>query len=199
MKPLTGPYRLPYGGLIDRTRKIPFRFDGKTYMGHPGDTLAAALLANGVRTVARSFKFHRPRGIYTSGVEEPNALLQVGTGARAIPAARAPMVELSEGLEARSQEGWPSVNLDIGRALDAVAPLWAAGFYNKTFIWPSWHAYEGVIRRLAGLGHAPREPDPDHYETANLHCDVLIVGGGRSGLNAAFAASQSGARVVLVE
>src|SRR4029077_18933470 len=188
MKPPTGPYRLPYGGLIDRTHKIPFRFDGKTYMGHPGDTLASALLANGVRTVARSFKFHRPRGIYTSGVEEPNALVQIGSGARAIPSARAPLVELTAGLEARSQEGWPSVHFDIGRALDAIAPVWAAGFYNKTFIWPNWHPYEPLIRRMAGLGRAPLECDPDRYETANLHCDVLVVGGGAAGLKAALEA-----------
>ena len=199
MRHRLGPYRLSYGGQIDRTRKIAFRFDGRTYLGHPGDTLASALLANGLRTIARSFKFHRPRGIFTCGVEEPNALLQLGAGAHAIPSARAPVVEPTEGLEAHSQEGWPSVNFDLGRALDFAPPLWAAGFYNKTFIWPSWHAYEGMIRRLAGLGRAPREADPDRYDVQNLHCDVLVVGGGVAGLKAALEAGRGGARVVLAE
>jgi sarcosine oxidase subunit alpha len=194
-----GPYRLTYGGQIDRTRRICFSFDGKTYQGHPGDTLASALLANGVRTVARSFKFHRPRGIFTCGIEEPNALLAVGDGDRVIPSERAPMIELTDGLTARSQGGWPSVQFDIGRLLDGLAPLWAAGFYNKTFISPSWHLYEGTIRRLAGLGHAPREADPDRYELRNLHCDLLVVGGGRAGLCAALDSARAGARVVLAE
>jgi len=199
MRPRKGPYRVPYGGQIDRTRKIPFRFDGRTYIGHPGDTLASALLANGVRTVARSFKFHRPRGLYSCGVEEPNGLLSLGTGARVVPSERSPMVELHDGLESRSQEGWPSVDFDVGRVLDWTAPLWAAGFYNKTFIWPSWHVYEPIIRRLAGLGQAPTARDLDRYDVRNLHCDVLVVGGGVAGLGAAEEAARSGARVVLVE
>ena len=194
-----GPYRLPFGGQIDRTRRITFRFDGKAYDGHPGDTLASALLANGIRVLSRSFKFHRPRGIFSCGIEEPNALVQVGAGARAIPSCRAPVIELHEGLEAQSQEGWPSVNLDVGRVLDFLAPLWAAGFYNKTFIWPNWRTYEGLIRCLAGLGQAPRERDPDRYEVTNHHCDVLVVGGGRAGLCTALDSARAGARVVLAE
>jgi sarcosine oxidase subunit alpha len=194
-----GPWRVAEGGAVDRRTPIPFRFNGRTYSALAGDSLASALLANGIRTVARSFKFHRPRGIYSCGIEEPNALLQVGSGPRAVPSERAPMLELTQALEAHSQEGWPSVNFDIGRILDAVAPLWAAGFYNKTFIWPSWHTYEPFIRRMAGLGHAPGERDPDRYDTGNLHCDVLVVGGGLAGLNAALTFGRGGARVVLVE
>jgi sarcosine oxidase subunit alpha len=199
MRRRRGPFRLETGGQIDRARVLAFRFDGKTYAGHPGDTLASALLANGVRTVARSFKFHRPRGIFTCGIEEPNALLQVSSGARAILSARAPVVELLTGLEAFSQEGWPALRFDLGRALDVLSSFWAAGFYNKTFIWPNWQTYEGVIRRLAGLGRAPREPDPARYDVRHLHCDVLVVGGGSSGLKAALDASAQGARVVLAE
>ncbi|MGH8139092.1 MAG: 2Fe-2S iron-sulfur cluster-binding protein [Steroidobacteraceae bacterium] len=194
-----GPYRLERGGLIDRTRSISFQFDGRPYSGFAGDTLAAALLANGVRTVARSFKFHRPRGVFSCGPEEPNALIQLGSGARAIPTARAPMVELSDGLEAHAQAGWPSLGFDLGRLLDLAAPLWAAGFYNKTFMWPGWHVYERTIRRLAGLGRASLERDPDRYDVRNAHCDVLVVGGGAAGLGAALRAALAGERVVLAE
>jgi sarcosine oxidase subunit alpha len=196
---MSGPYRLSRGGLIDRTRRIPFTFNSRSYQGFAGDSLASALLANGVRTVARSFKFHRPRGIFSCGVEETGGLLQTGEGARATPSERAPLIELTPGLHARSQAGWPSLNFDLGRSLDLVAPLWAAGFYNKTFIWPSWHLYEPVIRRMAGLGRSPVERDPDRYEVGNLHCDVLVVGGGVAGLKAALEAGRGGARVTLVE
>jgi sarcosine oxidase, subunit alpha len=195
----SGPYRLTYGGQIDRTRRVNFRYDGKPLQGHPGDTVASALLANGVRIVGRSFKFHRPRGIFSCGIEEPCGLLAIGEAAQAVPSVRAPTIELTEGLVARPQAGWPSARFDLGRALDFAAPLWSAGFYNKTFIWPSWHRYEGLIRRMAGLGRAPTAPDPDRYEVQNLHCDVLIVGGGAAGLKAAGEAARTGARVILVE
>ena len=194
-----GPYRVPESGRVDRATPVSFRFNGRLYEGLAGDTLASALLANGVRTVARSFKFHRPRGVFACGMEEPNALVQLGEGARTVPAARAPAIELTAGLSARSLGGWPSVDWDIGRALDLTPQLWAAGFYNKTFIWPSWHTYEPLIRRMAGLGRCPSAPDPDRYETGNLHCDVLIVGGGMAGLQAALVFGRAGARVVLVE
>lgn len=199
MRRRAGPHRVPRGGSIDRTAPLSFIFNGKPYTGFSGDSLASALLANGIRTVARSFKFHRPRGVFSSGVEEMGALLQLGEGARSIPSARAPLVELTPGLQAHSQAGWPSVDFDVGRSMDAVAPLWSAGFYNKTFIWPSWHTYEPLIRRMAGLGRAPSGRDPDRYEVGNLHCDVLVIGGGVAGLRAALKASRTGARVVLVE
>jgi sarcosine oxidase, subunit alpha len=194
-----GPHRLPAGGLIDRNRPIQFRFDGKAYGGFAGDTLASALLANGVRSVARSFKFHRPRGVFTCGIEEPNALLRIGSGSGAIPSARAPVVELTDGLSAFTQSGWPSSGFDVGRLLDLVPALWAAGFYNKTFKWPRWHTYEGLIRRMAGLGRTPEERDPDRYEAGNRHCDVLIVGGGVAGLTAALEAGTEGLRIILAE
>lgn len=194
-----GPFRLADGGQIDRDTSIVFRFNGRTYQGLKGDTVASALLASGVRIVRRSLKFHRPRGIFSCGVEEPSAIMQLGTGAHALPAARAPVTDLTSGLVIRSPAGWPHVSFDFGRILDLTAPLWAAGFYNKTFLWPSWHTYEPVIRRLAGLGRAPREPDPDRYENANLHCDILVVGGGLAGLRAALTAANDGARVILVE
>lgn len=194
-----GPFRLPAarcaGSALDRERRVRFVFDGETYEGYAGDTLASALLANAVRTVSRSFKFRRPRGVYSSGVEEPNAFVQLGTGP-SVSSARATLIELEDGLQADSLA---RRRFDFARVLDFTAPLWAAGFYNRTFLWPSWHTYERLIRRMAGFGHAPAEPDPDRYDTRNLHCDVLVVGGGAAGLEAASEAAQSGARVVLVE
>ena len=194
-----GAFRLPRGGLVDRTRTVSFTFDGRSLSGFAGDTLASALLANGVRVVGRSFKFHRPRGVFSAGIEEPHALLQIDSGARAVPSSRATIVPLSDGLEARSQSGWPTVSFDALRALDFAAPLFAAGFYNKGFIWPSWHVYEPVIRKLAGLGRSPMEHDPDRYEVRNAHCDVLIVGAGVAGIRAALTATRAGQRVMLVD
>jgi sarcosine oxidase subunit alpha len=195
----SGSFRLSSGGAIDRSRRLTFGFNGRRLEGFAGDTLASALLANGVRTIGRSFKFHRPRGVYTCGVEEPNALVQLESGAKAVPSARSTLIELNEGLEASAPSGWPSLNVDLGRVLDFTAPLWAAGFYNKTFKWPSWHTYEPLLRRMAGFGHAPVGPDPDRYETRNLHCEVLVVGAGVSGLRAASVAAEAGSRVVLAE
>lgn len=192
-----GPYRLPAAQSTPPT--LEFRFDGKPYRGIPGDTVASALLANGVRIVSRSFKFHRPRGIFTAGFEEPNALVQVHTGNRAIPCARATLVPLSAGLEVSSEPGWPSTSFDLLRAIDVVHPIFAAGFYNKTFMWPSWRTYEPFIRKLAGFGRVPTGPDPDRYDTRNVHCDVLVIGGGRAGVAAATRAAATGKRVILVE
>jgi sarcosine oxidase subunit alpha len=184
---------------VDRTRAIPFEFNGKRLHGFAGDSVASALLANGVRVVGRSFKFHRPRGLFSAGVEEPNGLLTVGEGSASVASVRAPSRMLVPGLKVRSQAGWPSVDFDLGRALDFTASLWQAGFYNKTFMWPSWHAYEPIIRRMAGLGHAPEGADPDRYEVRNTHCDVLVIGGGDAGLRQALDAARAGARVVLAE
>jgi sarcosine oxidase, subunit alpha len=192
----SGPYRLK---SRSDAAPVDFRFDGRTLWGVEGDTVASALLANGVRVVSRSFKFHRPRGIFSAGVEEPNALVQLHSGARAIPCARATLVPLSSGLEVSSQAGWPSVSHDALRAIDFVHSVFAAGFYNRTFMWPSWHVYEPIIRKLAGFGRMPTGPDPDRYDTRHAHCDVLVIGGGRAGVGAALAAGAAGGRVMLVE
>jgi sarcosine oxidase, subunit alpha len=194
-------HRLASGGRIDRTRPLGFTFDGRRYQGFAGDTLASALLANGVRLVGRSFRYHRPRGIFSAGAEEPNALVQLGSGARTEPNVRATQVEIFEGLTAQSQNRWPSLGFDLGEVSDLLAPLFPAGFYYKTFMWPPsfWHLYERLIRRAAGMGEAPREPDPDRYEHVYAHCDVLVVGAGPAGLAAALAAGQSGARVLLAD
>ncbi len=196
------PNRLRRGGLIDRGRPLAFRFDGRDYGGFAGDTLASALLAAGVRIVARSFKYHRPRGILSAGAEEPNALLTLRGGARREPNTRATTVELFEGLEARSQNRWPTLSLDIGAVGSLLSPLFASGFYYKTFMWPAafWErVYEPAIRRAAGLGRASLEADPDRYEKVHAFCDVLVVGSGPAGLAAALAAGRAGARVLLCE
>ena len=195
----TQPMRFETGGRIDRDKPLSFTFDGKQYGGFKGDTLASALLANGVRVVGRSFKYHRPRGVLAAGAEECNALVTVGQGALEEPSIRATLQPLYDGLTARSQNCWPGVKFDIGRSLDYLHFLWPAGFYNKTFIWPHWRWYEGFIRRLSGLGKLPPGDDPDHYTHHNVHCDVLVVGSGPAGLGAALAASEHGLRVVLIE
>ncbi|MDE0059849.1 MAG: sarcosine oxidase subunit alpha family protein [Defluviicoccus sp.] len=199
---MTGqPYRLPEGGAVDRSRPIGFSFNGRRHTGFAGDTLASALLANGVHLVGRSFKYHRPRGILTAGTEEPNAIVQLGPGTRGIPNARATRVELYEGLAASSVNCWPGPGFDLGAVNDLAHRLIPAGFYYKTFMWPhrGWHFYERFIRRMAGLGRAPDGPDPDRYERMNAHCDVLVVGAGPAGLAAARAAGQGGARVILAD
>ncbi len=196
------PFRLPSGGLVERGTTLRFTFDGQSYTGHPGDTLASALLANGVRLVGRSFKYHRPRGILSAGAEEPNALVELRAGARREPNTRATMAELFDGLTATSQNRWPSLRFDLMAVNQLAAPILSAGFYYKTFMWPAsfWEKlYEPMIRRAAGLGRAADAHDPDSYEKATLHCDVLVTGGGPAGLMAALAAARSGARVALCE
>jgi sarcosine oxidase subunit alpha len=188
----------PHGRWVDRSRPLSFSFNGRSFSGFQGDTLASALLANGVRLVGRSFKLHRPRGIFSCGVEEPCALVDVGEGARRTPNVRATLLPLTEGLRAQSVNCWPSVGLDVGALTGAFAALVPAGFYYKTFKWPRWGLFEPAIRRMAGLGRAPTAPDPDHYEEVAAAADVLVVGGGVAGLTAARAAAQAGARTVLV-
>ncbi|HYK12804.1 MAG TPA: sarcosine oxidase subunit alpha family protein [Burkholderiales bacterium] len=194
-------FRLAFGGRIDRSKPLNFTFNGSAYQGYAGDTLASALLANGVRLVGRSFKYHRPRGVVTAGPEEPNALVRIGRGARALPNLPATMVELYEGLEARSINCWPGVGFDCGAIIGLFARVLPAGFYYKTFMWPrgAWMWYEKFIRSAAGLGRTPTAPDPDRYEKRFDHCDVLVVGSGAAGIAAALAAGDAGARVLLVE
>src|SRR5277367_2488195 len=205
---MSQPFRLARRGSIDRSRPLVFTFDGLDYQGYAGDTLASALIANGVHLVGRSFKYHRPRGILSAGAEEPNALVTVKRGpGRLTPNLRATQIELTDGLRATSQNRWPSLKFDIGAVNDLLSPLVGAGFYYKTFMGPNllgknwaWaRVYEPMIRRAAGLGAPPREPDPDRYTRTFDHCDVLIAGAGPAGLAAALAASQTGARVVLCD
>lgn len=195
-------YRLSDGGLIDRSSTVTFTFDGKTYRGFAGDTLASALLANGVTLMGRSFKYHRPRGVMTAGAAEPNALMEIGAGGRREPNTRATMQEVYQGLEARSQNRWPSLDFDIGAVNSLLSPFLSAGFYYKTFMWPKafWEkVYEPIIRKAAGLGRVAETADPDVYGKAWLHCDLLIVGTGAAGLGAALTAARAGAQIVIVD
>ncbi|MFM7656283.1 MAG: 2Fe-2S iron-sulfur cluster-binding protein, partial [Paracoccaceae bacterium] len=190
------------GGQIDRSQTFRFTFDGHTYTGHPGDTLASALLANGVRLMGRSFKYHRPRGPISAGSEEPNALVHLRSGARQEPNTRATVAELFDGLEATSQNAWPSLKLDAMAINDRLNSFFTAGFYYKTFMWPAafWEkVYEPIIRRAAGLGALSKEEDPDEYDKGFLHCDLLVIGAGPAGLMAALTAGRAGARVVLAD
>ena len=205
---MTQPFRASAGGRIDRAATLGFSFDGQRLLGHPGDTLASALLANGVHLMGRSFKYHRARGVLAAGSEEPNALVDIDRGnGRSAPNLRATQVELFEGLQAKSQNRWPSLRFDIGAINGLASPLLGAGFYYKTFMGPSFipraalwtKLFEPVIRQAAGLGHAPKLPDPDRYTNSFAHCEVLVVGSGPAGLAAAQSAAASGGRVILCD
>jgi sarcosine oxidase subunit alpha len=196
-------FRTAEGGRIRRDKPVDFSFDGDRLQGFEGDTLASALIANGIHLVGRSFKYHRPRGIMTAGSEEPNALVTVTRdAARTTPNLRATQVELYAGLTAESQNRWPSLKFDAGAVNDLLSPIFASGFYYKTFMWPRsfWKSvYEPNIRAAAGLGKSPTLPDPDRYTTRFAHTDVLVIGGGPAGLAAALAAMEQGARVMIVD
>ena len=196
--------RLPFGGRIDRSHQMTITFENRRIAAHPGDTLASALLAAGENVVGRSFKYHRPRGIYSAGVEEPNALVQLRSGDRHEPNTRATMIEAYDGLEALGQNGWPNVRHDLYAANQLLSPFLHAGFYYKTFMGPFsgtgfWMFCEKFIRKAAGMGLPTIAFDPDSYEKINAYCDVLVIGAGPAGLAAGLAAGRSGARVILVE
>jgi len=196
--------RLAKGGRIDRSRMISMQFDGRRIAAHPGDTLASALMAAGETIVARSFKYHRPRGVFSAGTEEPNALITLGEGARSEPNTRATTLEAFDGLVARGQNGWPNVRHDLSAINGALSPFIGAGFYYKTFIGPFrgtafWMFCERYIRKAAGMGRAITLSDPDTYDKTNAFCDVLVIGAGPAGLSAALTAGRQGLRVILAE
>ncbi|MEP3435346.1 MAG: sarcosine oxidase subunit alpha [Hoeflea sp.] len=200
---MSGANRIKGKGRLTPARTLRFTFDGKTLSAIEGDTLASALIANGIHLTGRSFKYHRPRGMLSAGPEEPNALMDVSRDAsRRTPNVRATVQEVFDGLRATSQNRWPSLAFDIGGLNNLASPFFAAGFYYKTFMWPkaAWKkVYEPIIRAAAGLGVAPSEPDPDHYANHNVYCDVLVIGGGAAGLSAALAAAHAGAQVILCD
>ena len=194
-------FRVKNIGRIARDKVLNFTFNGKKYVGFQGDTLASALLANGIHLIGRSVKYHRPRGFIGSGVEDPNGLLKVGSGSKTLPNHFATQVELYEGLQSESVNCWPSVNFDLGALQGKLSRFMVPGFYYKTFMWPSWlwPFYEKLLRNRSGYGVVPPQPDSDRYEKRNIHCEYLIIGGGPAGISAALAASRSGLRVILVD
>jgi sarcosine oxidase subunit alpha len=200
---MSGANRIAGQGRLTPARTARFTFDGKTYQALEGDTLASALLANGVHLVGRSFKYHRPRGILSAGAGRAEcADRRLRDAARRQPNVRAPVQEVFDGMKVESQNRWPSLSFDIGGVNNLLSPFFAAGFYYKTFMWPkaAWEkVYEPFIRKAAGLGVAPTEEDPDHYANRYAYCDVLVAGAGVAGLSAALAAAEAGARVILVD
>ncbi|MBA3447055.1 MAG: sarcosine oxidase subunit alpha [Pseudaminobacter sp.] len=200
---MAATHRIAGKGRLTQAKAARFTFDGRSLSGLQGDTLASALLANGIHLVGRSFKYHRPRGILSAGAEEPNALVSIKRdAARKTPNVRATVQELYDGLTAGSQNRWPSLAFDVGAAADRAGGMFSAGFYYKTFMWPktAWkNLYEPRIRAAAGLGVAPDQPDPDHYSSRFAHCDVLVLGGGAAGIAAALAAADAGVRVILCD
>ncbi|MEP0071749.1 MAG: sarcosine oxidase subunit alpha family protein [Marinomonas sp.] len=200
---MTQQNRLDSVGRIDRSKPLTFTYNGKKYTGYQGDTLASAMLANGIDVVARSFKYSRPRGIVAAGAEEPNAVLQLGaTEATQVPNVRATQQELFDGLVSTSTNGWPSVDTDVMGMIGKIGGnMMPPGFYYKTFMFPEslWETYESMIRKAAGMGRAPKEIDPDTYDTMNQHCDVMVVGAGPAGLAAALTAARGGARVIIAD
>ena len=200
---MAASFRIPGAGRLTPAKTARFSFDGQSLAGLQGDTLASALLANGVHLVGRSFKYHRPRGILSAGAEEPNALVQIERdAARKTPNVRATVQELYDGLNAKSQNRWPSLSFDVGAVNDIASPFFSAGFYYKTFMWPkaAWKAiYEPNIRAAAGLGVAPDQPDTDHYSSRFAHCEVLVLGGGVAGIAATLAAAETGVRVIFCD
>ena len=194
-------YRLPHpvGAWLDRSESLEFTFNGKTVSAFAGDTVASALIAQGVVQVGRSYKLHRPRGIFTCGVEEPTGLLDVGLGPTCTPNTRATDIAAKAGLVTRTGNAWPSLSFDLAAVNSKFAALMPAGFYYKTFMWPHWHLFEPTIRRMAGLGFAADAADPDRYDEVSRSVDVLVVGGGHAGMQAAIAAARSGSQVVLLE
>ena len=195
-------FRLEKEGLINRSKKISFKFNGKSFFGYEGDTLASALIANGVHLVGRSFKYHRPRGFFGAGVDDPYALVQLIRNNESIPNVKATEQELFEGLEAKSVNCWPNVNFDIGGINNFLRIFLPAGFYYKTFMWPKsfWYKiYEPFIRKAAGFGVVSHEPDKERYEHKYEYCDLLITGSGPSGLASAYSAAKNGAKVILAE
>ena len=195
-------FRIKEKGYINRNKIINFKFNGKNYTGYEGDTLASALLANGIHLVGRSFKYHRPRGFFAAGVDEPNAKLQVQLNGHSEPNVNATEIELVEGISATSQNCWPSVEFDVGAINNLLQKFFPAGFYYKTFMWPKsfWYKiYEPFIRKAAGLGIASTKKDTERYEHKFEYCDLLVTGSGPAGLASAYAAAKSGAKVILAE
>ncbi len=173
------------GEIIDRSQTIQFKFNSKLYTAHPGDSIASALAANGVKMIGRSFKYHRPRGLMAYG-HATNTMVKIGDE----PSVSIWLRPVEDGLEVESVNAWPSVDRDLMSLTQMGDRFLPVGFYYKTFIRPQrlWPTYEKMLRRMAGLGKLdPDTPLVKGFLKQYLHGDVVIVGAGPAGLNAALA------------
>lgn len=197
---MTMGYRLKQGGRINRNKVLTFYYNNKAYLGYEGDTVASALLANGVKIIGRSFKFRRWRGIMTAGAEECNAIIQIGDKDKSTPNLKATQVPVFHNLKIYSLD-YQQRGFDFLKYFTQFHRFMPAGFYYKTFMRPKflWPRYENILRKKSGFGITPQRVDQDIYDKMYHHCDVIIIGAGPAGLAAALTYTKTDIDVIIVD